>query len=43
MKKIKITTPENIEVEYNLADIGSRTAAMVIDYLIQAIGFSLFL
>ncbi|NLP28958.1 MAG: RDD family protein [Clostridia bacterium] len=39
MKKIKITTPENIEVEYNLADIGSRTAAMVIDYLIQAIGF----
>lgn len=38
MKKIKITTPENIEVEYCLADVASRTAAMVIDYLIQVIG-----
>jgi uncharacterized RDD family membrane protein YckC len=37
MKKIKITTPENIEVEYTLADIGSRTAAAVIDMLIQGI------
>lgn len=35
MKKIKITTPENIEVEYNLADMGSRTAATIIDMLIQ--------
>ncbi|EYE88909.1 hypothetical protein Q428_05200 [Fervidicella metallireducens AeB] len=37
MKKIKITTPENIEVEYNLAGLGSRTAAAVIDGLIQGI------
>lgn len=36
MKKIRITTPENIEIEYSLADIGSRTAAAVIDYLIQS-------
>lgn len=37
MKKIRITTPENIEVEYTLADVGSRTAAVVIDTLIQSI------
>lgn len=35
MKKIKITTPENIEVEYTLADIGSRVAAAFIDLLLQ--------
>ncbi|MDP4090761.1 MAG: RDD family protein [Bacillota bacterium] len=43
MKKIKITTPENIEVEYTLADVGSRTAAAVIDYLIQGIVFFILL
>lgn len=37
MKKIKITTPENIEVEYTLADAGSRCAAAVIDFLIQGV------
>jgi len=37
MKKIKITTPENIEVEYVLADIGSRGAAAIIDMLIQGL------
>jgi uncharacterized RDD family membrane protein YckC len=37
MKKIKITTPENIEVEYTLADIGSRTAAVIIDALVQGL------
>lgn len=37
MKKIKITTPENIEIEYLLADIGSRGAAAVIDTLIQGV------
>jgi uncharacterized RDD family membrane protein YckC len=37
MKKIKITTPENIEVEYTLADIGSRTAAVIIDSLVQGL------
>jgi uncharacterized RDD family membrane protein YckC len=36
LKKIKITTPENIEVEYSLADVGSRTAAALIDMIIQA-------
>ncbi|MEN6315160.1 MAG: RDD family protein [Clostridiaceae bacterium] len=35
MKKIKIITPENIEVEYTLADVASRTAAAIIDTLIQ--------
>lgn len=35
MKKIKITTPENIEVEYTLADIGSRVAAAFIDLVLQ--------
>lgn len=35
MKTIKITTPENIEVEYTLAALGSRTAAAAIDSLIQ--------
>ena len=37
MKKFKITTPENIEVEYVLADVGSRVAAAIIDTLIQGI------
>lgn len=37
MNKVKITTPENIEVEYTLADIGSRTAAAIIDTLIQTL------
>lgn len=37
MDKIRITTPENIEVEYNLADIGSRTAAALIDFMIQGL------
>lgn len=35
MKKIRITTPENIEVEYTLADLGSRTAAAAVDTAIQ--------
>lgn len=43
MKKIKITTPENIEVEYTLADAGSRTAAAVIDFLIQGVFILLIL
>jgi uncharacterized RDD family membrane protein YckC len=37
MEKIKITTPENIEIEYTLADIGSRTAAVIIDTLVQGL------
>lgn len=39
MQKIKITTPENIEVEYTLAGLGSRTGAVLIDMLIQGIMF----
>ena len=37
MKTVKITTPENIEIEYDLAGLGSRAAAVVIDFLIQAV------
>lgn len=34
MKKTKVITPENIEVEYTLAGIASRTCAATIDILI---------
>ena len=37
MKKTIITTPENIEVEYTLAGLGSRTGAALIDMIIQGI------
>ncbi|MGK0466618.1 RDD family protein [Clostridium sp.] len=37
MKKIQITTPENIEVEYTLAGLGSRTGAVLIDMMIQGV------
>ncbi len=37
MKTIRLTTPENIEIEYKLADLGSRTAAAIIDMAIQAV------
>jgi uncharacterized RDD family membrane protein YckC len=37
MKKMKITTPENIEIEYRIAGVGSRGAAAVIDFLIQMV------
>ena len=42
MQKVRITTPENIEVEYPLADLGTRTAAFVLDFLIQVIVFTFF-
>ena len=35
MKRVKITTPENIDIEYRLAGLGARGAAAVIDLLIQ--------
>lgn len=35
--KIKILTPENIEVEYSLAHLGSRTFAFIIDYTVESI------
>jgi len=37
MRKIRLTTPENIEIEYKLADLGSRAAAAIIDILIQGV------
>ncbi len=37
MEIIKITTPENIEVEYTLAGLGSRTAAALIDMVVQGL------
>jgi uncharacterized RDD family membrane protein YckC len=37
MKKYKVVTPDNIEVEYMLANLGSRAAATVLDMLIQAL------
>ena len=35
MDTITITTPENIEIEYRLAGVGSRLAAVFIDIVIQ--------
>lgn len=37
MNKITITTPENTAIEYRLAGLGSRTAAAIIDLIIQFI------
>lgn len=35
MRTFYVRTPENIELEYKLADLGSRSAAMIIDFFIQ--------
>lgn len=35
MKTITVITPSNIEVEYHLAGAGSRTAAYIIDFILQ--------
>lgn len=44
MKKVlNILTPENVYVEYELAGIGSRFAAFIVDLLIQLFGFSVAL
>ena len=32
--RIKIRTPESVELEFTLAGIGNRTIALVVDYLI---------
>lgn len=37
LMKVKIITPENIEVEYSLANLGSRTAAFIIDSIIEGL------
>lgn len=43
MKTITITTPENIEVKYRLAGVGSRVVAALLDYLIQGVLYLLIL
>lgn len=43
MKKIKITTPENIEVEYTLADAASRAGAALIDMVAQSLIYIILL
>ncbi|MDR1531349.1 MAG: RDD family protein [Clostridiales bacterium] len=37
MNTIKITTPDNIELEYTLAGVGARFAALILDLLAQFI------
>ena len=39
--KIKLQTPESVELEFTLAGIGNRAYALIIDYII--LGFTLFL
>jgi len=41
MRTFRITTPENIDVEYTLADLGSRSAAVAIDLSIMSLVFLL--
>ncbi|WZL74356.1 RDD family protein [Clostridiaceae bacterium 35-E11] len=43
MKTITITTPENIEVEYRLAGVGSRVVAAFLDYFIQGVLYVMIL
>ncbi|MCT4564799.1 MAG: RDD family protein [Maledivibacter sp.] len=43
MNKIRITTPENIEIEYRLAGLGARAAAAVIDILIQTLAIAVII
>ena len=40
LKKVRSQTPESVELEFVLAGVGSRTQALVLDYLIW--GFGLF-
>lgn len=42
VKKIKIITPSNIEIEYWLAGAGSRFGAFVIDSAVQSVLFTAF-
>ena len=41
-RRIEIVTPENIEISYELAGIGSRFVAVFVDHLIQVIVILLF-
>jgi uncharacterized RDD family membrane protein YckC len=41
LKRVKSQTPESVELEFILAGVGTRTHALIIDYLIW--GFALFI
>jgi uncharacterized RDD family membrane protein YckC len=41
-KKIKVITPESVELEFTLAGIGSRGLALLIDSLLVMVGIALF-
>ncbi|QXM06272.1 RDD family protein [Crassaminicella indica] len=43
MQFVSITTPENIEVKFRLAGVGSRVVAAFIDYLIQGVVYLIFI
>jgi uncharacterized RDD family membrane protein YckC len=40
--RVKFVTPESVELEFTLAGIGSRTWALVIDYLVLGLTIGLF-
>jgi uncharacterized RDD family membrane protein YckC len=42
-KHVKLRTPESVELEFNLAGIGSRAWALLIDYHVLALGLIVFL
>ncbi len=42
MKKIEFESAQNVKIEYELASVGSRTAAAAIDFLLFAIYFVIF-
>lgn len=41
-KKVKVLTPESVELEFTLAGIGSRGLALLIDSLLVMLGIALF-
>lgn len=43
MDYITVTTPDNIEIQYRLAGLGSRMAAVVIDTIIQIFAFTIII
>jgi uncharacterized RDD family membrane protein YckC len=43
LKQVKSQTPESVELEFILAGIGSRTLALIVDYLIWSIALILVL
>ena len=43
LKKVRSQTPESVELEFVLAGVGSRTQALVLDYLIWSCGLFLLL